>query len=607
VNVSSNILDQPEMLDKLRSQAKKQAKSTVLNFSLETLWPLLSNTDMLNQKIGLDATQNSFSPLEQGGSLMQVETKAAGLSMSYQELPFEWLEPHFLSVERIYHQGLFKYLKFSIFLETVSESTQVSCQIAYVPTAPDLLIAPAVKDNLNKIVQFWEHLAQTLKAGAKGVEAFFAPLGKQEKKLESLTTRWQKIAPESLIPKYLARYVLQAPERYAGRIRPFELAAIFDLNPLETLRFCLRASWAGDLHLRWDLRCPGCKGPKENSLHLGGVAHQAYCPSCAAGYQIGFDQNLELTFFPDTALRPLEEDHFCAGSPANTPHLAAQINLWPMQAREVSLSLLPGEYALHSLSLQGELLLRISEQGPSSFELNLDEALPEAWIELSPGARLQLKNAKPYFRCLQIEKTDWDAQVCSAALVSSLQEFRELFATEAPSQALPISRLTILECALVEAGDNFSDEELQALLMQIIEERDGALVHAQAGRARAVFQDPLDAVRAIWTLQQRIQALSISATSPNSLNFRAGIAEGVCETWNHEGSLDYTGEAVEWADFQRELAQAGELIVNQELFNDADLQWFLYRVRAQVNESVLSLEQEDTLTIYGIRFQGGQA
>jgi len=607
VNASLNILDQREALDDLRAQVKIQEKSLVLNFSRETLWPLVSNTDMLNQKIGLQSTLNRFSPLEQGGSLMQVETKAAGLTQAYQELPFEWQEPQFLAVERIYEQGLFKYLRFSIGLEAHAEGTRLTCRIEYVPSAPDLLIAPAVKDNLSKMVKFWERIGAALENGARGVEVFFEAEAPKQKSLSALVSRWQKLAPESSLPSSLARYLLLAPERYAGRIRPFELAALYDQNPLETLQFCLKATWAGDLHLRWDLRCPGCKGPKENSLHLAGVTDHAYCPSCAAGYQIGFDQNLELSFFPDSALRALEEDHFCAGSPANTPHLAGQLNIWPLQEREIQINLLPGDYALHSLSLPGESLLRVSEQGETHCHLQLGEVWPEEPLELSVGATLRITNNKPYFRNLQIEKTEWDAQVCSAALVNSLQAFRELFAAETPVESLPVSRLSILECEFVPNQAHFTPEELQEVLRQIIRERDGALVFAQELRTRSVFQDPLDALRAIWALQQRTNELNQALHENSGLQFKAGLAEGVCETWNHDGRLDYAGEAVEWADFLRDLAQAGEVLMDASLFQDADLQWFLYRVRAQVGESQIPLEGQDPITVYSLRFQGGQA
>jgi len=607
VNASLNILDQGEALERMRSQAKTQEKSLILNFSPETLWPLVSNTDLLNQKIGLQATQNSFAPLEQGGSLMAVETKAAGLKQIYQELPFEWLEPHFLTVERVYQQGLFKYLRFTILLEAQAEATRLTCRIDYLPAAPDLLLAPAVKENLSKMVHFWEQIGSALENGARGVEVFFDSQQPKQKEYQTLVSRWQKLAPESPVPEPLARFLLFAPERYAGRIRPFELAQFYCLDSLETLRFCLKATWAGDLHLRWDLRCPGCKGPKENSLHLENVVHQAYCPSCAAGYQIGFDQNLELSFFPDSRLRQLEEEHFCAGSPANTQHLAGQLNLWPLQEREVKLDLMPGEYLVNSLSARGELILRVSEQGLSSSVLNLDEEWSEALIELSPRASLRLKNGKPYFRNLQIEKTDWDAQVCSAALVSSLQDFRDLFALEAPVASLPLSRLTVLECEWLSPDLTLAPEELQEILGLVIQERDGALVNTCELKARAVFQDPLDAIRAIWSLQQRLQTLNHGLQDSEALGFKAGIAEGVCETWTHEGHLDYQGEAVEWAGFQRDLAQSGEVVIDAALFNDADLQWFLYRVRAQVKACLLPLENQESLTVFTIRFQGGQA
>jgi len=603
MNASLNILEKLTPIEVLRNQAKTQEKSLQLKNSPLTLWPLICNTDLLNQKVGLSATQNAFSPLSQGGSLLEVETKAAGLNQVYQELPFEWQEGHALSVERIYSQGLFKYLRFSIRTVSEGEGCLLTGRIDYVPAVPDLLITTALKESLQKMAQFWQNLDQALTAGAQGLEVFFnSPTPRSEAALSQLSERWQELQPQSPIPAQLARYVLLAPERYAGRLRPFELASLYGFNPLDTLRFCLRATWAGDLHLRWDLRCPGCKGPKENNLHLQEVAHQAYCPSCAAGFQVGFDQNLELSFFPNTALRVLQEDHFCAGSPANTPHLAGQLNLWPEQKRHWELHLPLGNYVLRSLSFQQEGLLVVTEQGAASGQLSL-ENLADQPLEFAPGASLTLYNSRPYFCTLQIEKQDWDPQVCTGALVSSLPEFKELFASETPAEVLPVSRLSFLE--LRWEGAN-SPGERQELLSQLLQSRAGVVLNQDAAGVRVVFQDPLDGLRALWSLHVNLNLLNSGRPPDQTLYFRAGLAEGPCETQADSASLNYQGLAVEMAEFQLELAAQAEVVISAEIFADADLQWFLYRVRAGVTEQTIALPGGQNWPFYTLRFAGGQ-
>ncbi|MEZ0373360.1 MAG: DUF5939 domain-containing protein, partial [Candidatus Sericytochromatia bacterium] len=308
-------LREQDYVEALRRQAHHLEASTRLRHSCTELWPILSNTDMLNQQLGLNPTVNDFRPDPAGGSQMYVETKAAGMTMAYEEFPFAWQEPHYLAVDRVYHKGLLKFLRFEIRAEETDEGSRVTFALDYVPAVPDLMVRGILQHNLKQMIKVMESFEQRLNQGARGLQVYFDPSPRLEDKISRLQQDWRKLAPDSPLPALLADYLLRAPDRYAGRIRPFELATLYDLPPLDTLRFCLLAARAGFLHMRWDMRCPSCKGPKENSEHLSGVSNHAFCPSCVVDYAVGFDQNLELTFFPDPGWRKVEESHFCTGGP----------------------------------------------------------------------------------------------------------------------------------------------------------------------------------------------------------------------------------------------------------------------------------------------------
>ncbi|HEY9839858.1 MAG: DUF5939 domain-containing protein [Candidatus Sericytochromatia bacterium] len=600
-------LREPSVLQKWREQCLTVSAELVLTQPPETLWPIVSNTDMLNAKMGLNPTENQFSPATGGGSQMYVETQAAGMKMAYEEFPFSWQAPVYFEVERVYHKGPLHYLRFEIRLAAEGTGTRLTVAIHFVPALPAVAIKGMMQLNLGKMVKVLEFFDQQLAAGIQGIKVFFDEHKKLLNQARDLEAGWQKLAPETPIPAALAHYVCCAPDRYAGRLRPFEAASLYDLNPLDTLRFCLLAAKAGYLHLRWDMRCPSCKGPKEQTAHLAGVATQAACPTCTVDYSVGFDQNLELTFWPDRAWRKVEETHFCAGGPANTAHLPFQHNLWPGQEATLTLALPPGAYFFRSLAVAGELAFEVAEGGLTELTLSLTDSFPETPLRLAPVVALRLHNPKPYFQTLQVENLDWDAQSCTGALVSSLQEFRELFSQEllGADTVLAVSQQTLMLACLTQTGAPAPDEEFLDVLRQAIHSADGAEVRAQGQQLLAAFQDPLDAVRAALRAQQHIRGLNTGLTAAAPLGLTLAIHEGPCEVGTADGRLDYRGEALEITHFLLALAQPGDLLIPAGLFEDPDLKWLLANQACRVTGLQLEVPESGGATVSLCRIRPG--
>src|SRR5438876_885325 len=69
--------------------------------------PVLSKTDWLNRSIGLPPVSYEIEPRPEGGSTVMARARLLGLEMRWQEFPFEWLEPEFYHVHRIFESGPF--------------------------------------------------------------------------------------------------------------------------------------------------------------------------------------------------------------------------------------------------------------------------------------------------------------------------------------------------------------------------------------------------------------------------------------------------------------------------------------------------------------------
>lgn len=584
-------------LERWRQQAKVVSQTALLPGSPAELWPVCAMTDFLNQAVGLQTTQNTYLNRDYGGTWMHAETKNAGLPVAYEELPYEWEAPHRYRVERIHSKGPLKYLSFGVDLEAVSpEQTQVCCQIHFVSILPTPAARLLINKEISRFMQEFQRLAATLQKGTPALNAFFDLAPKLQSQIESWSERWQTLGIQAPVARALAEYIARAPERLAYRLRPFELAAAYALDPLEVLQACLLLSRENLLHLMWDCRCPGCKGPKESFHALTEIKAMAFCPTCAVTYGLAFDQNLELTFQPDRGLRPTTEQYFCAGGPGNTPHIAWQQNLLPQETRSFELRLNPGAYVLHSLSLNNEWVLLIEEDNHAlselSPELSLElgeliqisdqtatEPLPEALL-VKAGTSLTLHNRNTHELTVMLENLDWQSQAVTAARVQAVQAFHDLFPEQvlAPGEALPLQSQILLQVLLNQTHPEVTPQEIAAWLQTRIQQHQGALISEGSDRWLGVFATAYEALAAAWDLQQELPELNLLYTTPLVLGM--AIASGPCEVSAQNQQLGYRGGICETVQAAASEAPSQSIVVAESLLQTPEMQDFLHHPQA---------------------------
>ena len=81
-----------------------------------------------------------------------------------------------------------------------------------------------------------------------------------------------------------------------------------------------------------------CNGPRNCFGYLGNI-----------DYGRDFSKNVEASFRPAPAIRPLESGEYCLMGPMSTPHIKLQIALEPSEARDVPARLPFGPYRLRTL------------------------------------------------------------------------------------------------------------------------------------------------------------------------------------------------------------------------------------------------------------------
>ena len=69
----------------------------------EALWSLLADTERLNRAIGLGGVRFVPNPARKG--YYEAEARQLGITLAYEEHPFEWVAPRFYRILRKFRRG----------------------------------------------------------------------------------------------------------------------------------------------------------------------------------------------------------------------------------------------------------------------------------------------------------------------------------------------------------------------------------------------------------------------------------------------------------------------------------------------------------------------
>ena len=290
-----------------------------------------------------------------------------------------------------------------------------------------------------------------------------------------------------------------------AHLKPKKLAHDLKVPQRAAIEACLAGTRAGLLTMKWDLLCTNCRGAKLTASALSELPRGAHCPSCNIDYDRDFEKNVELSFAPAPAVRPLGVGGFCLSGPMATPHVAVQLLLAPGEKRSVALDLPAGSYRLRTL--HPGAFVDVEHRGGAFPGLRATDKGVEA---LPPGeaGTIAFANDAGFELAALIEDRTWTREALTAPEVISLQAFRDLFAaaTLRPGDEAGVSQVALLfsdlqgSTALYErVGDaaafNMVREHF-ALLASIVRDHDGAVVKTIGDAVMASFGDPAHAVKA---------------------------------------------------------------------------------------------------------------
>jgi class 3 adenylate cyclase len=568
------------------------------------IWPLLTDTNRLNQAMGTPSmTFDPAGPSHPGPVRLIGVASIFGVSHRFEEFPFEWTFGKVFRSYRVAENGPLRSVMLVCRLESIGAGDAGGTRVSFVLTveARTGIFQPAA----------WLFARSTLgklKGIIRSLDAYVAnhmksPYDVSTSRpnagvLSSAVRELKKSGVEDALADRLGAWVGAAPDADLVRIRPFQLADDWKVDRMKALHAVLHAVPAGLLELRWGIICPSCLTVSEEASSLDKISAQGHCTLCDIQFEVDLDQSVEATFTPHPSARAVARQLFCSGGPARTPHVKAQANIAIAETKELEVPAEEGRYrvfarggAIATLELRAEAPARAT----ATFE---NGVLYPAKILARPGGTVAVTNRSDDARHVKLERLGYASQAATAHLVSTVSEFRSIFSSELlkPSTPLKVARAAILFSDLVGSTALYStigdaaafrlvDDHFD-MMRAALAGHDGALIKTMGDAVMASFHNVDACVGAAIDVLSRVEAFCGEREHGALVAIKLGINAGPCYIVTANGALDYFGQTVNVASRIQHLAQAGELVMPLGLWNEVSAE-----VRRRVQETERFLAQ----------------
>lgn len=564
----------------------------------ESLWPLVSDTNRYNRDVGAPDIQQDGDPFTPS-RFRKIRFSYLGIPVEYTEEPFEWFRPYRFSVYRRFDRGPVEFMRIDVRLTPRDGGgTHVAFEVTSKPRtiigilAIPLRVGLVAGRNLGRTFHTYDELISSGKIPIEFQrQNSLVPGGRIR-----LWKLRKKLLDEGVSQPLLDRLVEiidHGDDLSLARLRPYTLADYWHMPRRQVLELCLLATRAGLLTMQWNILCPLCRGTQQNSTSLNDLHSALHCDSCNIDFSANFDRLVELTFKPNPSIRQVEERRFCVGGPQVTPHIVVQQRIAPQQSREITPLLQTGRYRLRTYGLAGGQSIAVSKGGASSVTLRSEQSgWPTDEIDISPSPVIRLENTTEVDQVFVLERMEWTDQAATAAEVTALQKFRDLFSNDVlrPGEQFSVGSMTFFFTDLKDStrfyrqvGDapafgyvvNHFD-----ILREAITEEGGTLVKTMGDAVMAAFVQPAAALRALLKAQRRLAAVG----GERPLWLKAGVHTGTCIAVTLNNRLDYFGTTVNITARLQGLSQGGDIVVSEPVREDPEVADFLdkYTVAASI-------------------------
>jgi class 3 adenylate cyclase len=554
--------------------------------SPEALWPFVSDTNRFNRDTGLPPME--LLGISNGAKL--VRFKVPVFRVEWEEEPFEWTYPYRFGILRRYKKGPLAEMRVDCRLERLSPSgTRVTYETSAraanilgeigIPLAIGIYSAKRFESVFRLYDRIAAHGGSVLNV-VKGRNLSLA--GHNRFKVMNERLKGQGVDIQVLDRLY--EFLHRADNFSIQRMRPYALADGWSLSRRTVLESFLRATRIGMLNMYWDLLCPECRGVAEDYVRLGDVHAKVHCNTCQIDFTANFDHNVEVIFRPNPAVREVDTSiEFCVGSPQRQPHIAFSLIVPPHEELPFSTTLNAGRYRLRASQTPGSQVLLAKNNGPEKIDFRAGfRGWPTTVTELGLMPAIRLINETDQAQTFELERTAWSDQAATAADVTTLQVFRDLFSSEVlrAGEEISVGSTTLMFTDLRNSTKMYREigdapafgrvREHFEILEKAVAAEGGSIIKTMGDAIMAAFRHPISAVRAIWTVQKQL-----AERGDPPLSLKVGIHHGPCIVVNLNDRLDYFGSTVNITARLPNFSAGGEAILSEPIRNDAEVIEFL--------------------------------
>ncbi|WP_425613429.1 protein kinase [Anatilimnocola sp. NA78] len=552
--------------------------------SPEALWPYVANTERLNRAIGLPPVEYTTQHDAERGTRRFGTIRVAGMKMTWEEHPFEWIEGRRMSVLRQFASGPFQWFVNTVELRRLpSGGTKL---IHSVKIAPQNFLGRIVAQietgkkcqrSLDKVYPRIDKFLQDRAADIPTGDAFESTpqlAAHLRTRLAERTARLLIHGIEPHIAEALGTFLTEAATQEVARIRPIALANQLGLDEQALIDACLLGTTEGLLKLEWDILCPTCRVAADSKETLKQLSAHANCEACHQDFDTGVAGAVEMVFRIHPELRDTEVGKYCIGGPWHAPHVVAQLRLEPQERVELELELPVGEYLLRGPRLPHSTSLRVQTSGaPSQHEVLLEQAAPRInrVSVLRAGKQiLIIENRFATQQIVRLERTIPRGDVLTAAQAAALPRFRELFPGEVLSagQLISAAQVTLLSTSIPAIDEHYAhlgDIRAYAVVQSQLRRIEQAIV---AGRGEVVKVVGEGVLAAFPEMSSAVEvAFAILNSAEDGLNLAIGVHRGPAIVTTVNGRLDYFGATARQALALPQVAGEG-ITLSESVFAD---------------------------------------
>jgi len=548
------------------------------------IWAVMADTARFNEAAKLPKHEIEEVAGPDGSVRWTARMRRGPFRIEWEERPANWVFGRWFEHCRYFRNGPLEFLCASFSLEPSGTGCTGTYRIEAAAANPlgALMLATSFFTSASRNFGRLAANAREFAAGVRDQPFDYRPppvAPATGRRVDAMVAAIEATANGHGLARRLADLVLTAQEVDLWHVRPLQLARDWGADELAIIELCLQAVRSGLLELRWDLLCPRCRVAKSWAASLDRLPTGAHCPSCNIDYEREFSRNVEASFRPSPAVRPIESGEFCLFGPMTTPHVKVHVTLEPGAVRDVPADLAPGRSRIRTLEPGPEETVEFAGGGFPAVIAGAETVL--AGPPAPPGA-VRLENASGRRLTLLVEDRAWLKDALTADRVTALQAFRDLFADQTlrPGDDVAIGRVTLMftdlkgSTALYERiGDAAAYHLVRehfAFLAEVVRGHEGTVVKTIGDAVMAAFADPLRAVRAALAIQHKVAEFN-AGQGAEGIVIKLGLHQGPCIAVTLNDRLDYFGSTVNLAARLQSESVGGDIVLSQALYDDADV------------------------------------